>query len=46
MSKFEAVTAVKPANIYFDGKVASRTLEFADGNVKSLGIMFPGELVV
>ncbi len=43
MSKFEAVTVVKAANIYFDGKVTSRTVEFADGSVKTLGIMLPGE---
>ena len=43
MSKFENVTAVKEANIYYDGKVTSRTLEFSDGSVRSLGIMLPGE---
>lgn len=43
MSKFENVTAVKEANIYYDGKVTSRTLEFNDGTIKSLGIMLPGE---
>ena len=43
MSKFENVTAVKEANIYHDGKVTSRTLEFSDGSTKSLGIMLPGE---
>lgn len=43
MSKFENVTAVKKANIYYNGKVTSRTLEFSDGSIKSLGIMLPGE---
>jgi len=43
MAKFENVTVVKEANIYYDGKVTSRTVEFADGSVKSLGIMMPGE---
>ena len=43
MSKFENVTAVKEANIYYDGKVTSRTLEFSDGSIKSLGIMLPGD---
>ncbi len=42
MGKFENVTVVKEANIYYDGKVTSRTVEFADGSVKSLGIMLPG----
>ena len=43
MSKFENVTVIKEANIYYDGKVTSRTVEFADGEIKSLGIMLPGE---
>jgi uncharacterized protein YaiE (UPF0345 family) len=43
MSKFENVAIVKKANIYYDGKVTSRTVEFKDGSVKSLGIMLPGE---
>lgn len=43
MSEFKNVTAVREANIYFDGKVISRTLVFADGSKKTLGIMFPGE---
>ncbi len=43
MDKFEAVTVVKAANIYFDGNVTSRSVEFADGSIKTLGIMLPGE---
>jgi len=43
MSKFENVSVVKEANIYYDGKVTSRTIEFSDGSIKSLGIMLPGE---
>jgi uncharacterized protein YaiE (UPF0345 family) len=43
MAKFENVTVVKEANIYYDGKVTSRTVEFANGEIKSLGIMLPGE---
>lgn len=43
MSKFESVNIVKTANIYFDGKVTSRTVEFADGSIRTLGIMLPGE---
>ncbi len=43
MSEFKGVTAIKEANIYFDGKVTSRTLVFPDGSSKTLGIMFPGE---
>jgi uncharacterized protein YaiE (UPF0345 family) len=43
MSTFENVTLVKAANMYFDGKVTSRTVLFADGSKKTLGIMMPGE---
>lgn len=43
MSQFENVTAVKAANIYYDGKVTSRTLVFADGSKKTLGILLPGD---
>lgn len=43
MAKFENITIKKEANIYYDGKVTSRSVEFADGEVKSLGIMLPGE---
>ena len=43
MSEFANVTVVKAANVYFDGKVTSRTVKFADGTRKTLGIMLPGE---
>ncbi|PLY06760.1 MAG: hypothetical protein C0622_00640 [Desulfuromonas sp.] len=43
MSQFDNVSVVKNANVYFDGKVTSRTIIFADGTKKSLGIMLPGE---
>ena len=43
MSTFENVTIVREANFYFDGKVTSRTVQFADGTHKTLGIMLPGE---
>ncbi len=43
MSSFENVTVVKKANVYFDGKVTSRTVIFPDGEKKTLGIMMPGE---
>lgn len=43
MSQFTNVTADKKANIYFDGKVTSRTLRFEDGSIKTLGIMLAGE---
>ena len=43
MSQFENVSVVREANIYFDGKVTSRSIKFEDGSVKTLGIMLPGE---
>lgn len=43
MSVFEHVSVTREANIYFDGKVTSRTITFADGTTKTLGIMQPGE---
>ncbi|MDP4144738.1 MAG: pyrimidine/purine nucleoside phosphorylase [Bacillota bacterium] len=43
MSQFEKVTIVKEANIYFEGKVTSRTVLFENGEKKTLGIMLPGE---
>ncbi len=43
MSEFTNVTVVKKANVYFDGKVTSRTILFGDGTSKTLGIMLPGE---
>lgn len=43
MSQFDNVTVVKKANIYFDGKVTSRTIRFSDGSSKTLGFMLPGE---
>ena len=43
MSEFKQVTVTKAANIYFDGKVTSRKISFADGSFKTLGIMMPGD---
>ena len=43
MSEFTNVTVTKAANIYFDGKVTSRTVRFSDGTEKTLGIMLPGD---
>ena len=43
MSEFKNVTVVREANVYFDGKVTSRTVLFADGSKKTLGVMLPGE---
>jgi len=43
MSEFRNVTVVREANVYFGGGVTSRTVLFADGTKKTLGIMQPGE---
>jgi len=43
MTEFKDVTIIKKANIYFDGKVTSRSLNFPDGSRKTLGIMLPGD---
>ena len=43
MPQFNNVDIVKKANVYFDGKVTSRTVLFQDGTKKTLGIMLPGE---
>ena len=43
MSEFSNVTVVKEANVYFDGKVVSRTVIFEDGTKKTLGFLQPGD---
>lgn len=43
MSEFNNVTIVKKANVYFDGKVTSRTVLFEDGTKKTLGVMLAGD---
>lgn len=43
MSQFDNVSVVRKANVYFDGRVTSRSVLFKDGSRKTLGIMLPGE---
>lgn len=43
MEEFKGVTVLKKANVYFEGKVTSRTVLFGDGSKKTLGVMMPGE---
>jgi uncharacterized protein YaiE (UPF0345 family) len=43
MSELHPQSIIREANIYFDGRVTSRTVNFADGSVKTLGIMLPGD---
>lgn len=40
--QFANVTVVAKANIYFDGKVVSHTVLFADGSKKTLGLIYAG----
>jgi uncharacterized protein YaiE (UPF0345 family) len=44
MSQFENVAVVKQANVYFDGKCVSHTVQFADGTKKSVGVILPSTL--
>ncbi len=41
--EFANVTAVAKANVYFEGRVVSHTLRFADGSKKTLGLIYAGE---
>ena len=41
-AEYPSVTAVAKANVYFDGKVVSHTIKFADGSKKTLGLIYPG----
>jgi len=42
MSSFPNVTVDAMANVYFDGRVVSHTVHFADGSRKTLGLIYPG----
>ena len=43
MTKLENISMIKEANVYFDGKVVSRTIYLADGSKQTLGVMQAGE---
>jgi uncharacterized protein YaiE (UPF0345 family) len=43
MNMFSNVSITKNANVYFDGGVTSRTIEFENGDIKTLGMMQPGK---
>ena len=43
MPTIKNVELTKKANVYFDGKVTSRSFVDENGVKKSLGIMMPGE---
>ena len=44
MNRFDNVSVIKKANLYFDGKCVSHTVEFPDGTKKTLGVIFPSSL--
>jgi purine/pyrimidine-nucleoside phosphorylase len=44
MSQFDNVSVAKQANVYFDGKCVSHTVQFADGTKKSVGVILPASL--
>ena len=44
MSQFDHVSVVKQANVYFDGKCVSHTVQFQDGSKKTVGVILPSSL--
>lgn len=42
--KFDNLSVFKKANVYFDGKCVSHTVQFADGTKKSVGVVLPATL--
>lgn len=43
-NRFDNVSVVKQANVYFDGKCISHTVQFSDGSKKSVGVVLPSTL--
>lgn len=41
---FDAVSVLKKANVYFDGKCVSHTVLLGDGSRKSVGVILPSQL--
>ena len=42
LMQFDNVTAIAKANVYFEGKVVSHTILFANSSKKTLGLIYPG----
>jgi len=42
--QYDNVSALKKANVYFDGKCVSHTIVLADGSRKTLGVILPSTL--
>jgi len=43
-TEFKDVAVVKKANVYFDGKCVSHTIQLANGTKKSVGVILPAQL--
>jgi uncharacterized protein YaiE (UPF0345 family) len=42
--KIDNISVFTKANVYFDGKCVSHTIQFADGTKKSVGVVLPATL--
>ena len=42
--KIENISVVTKANVYFDGKCVSHTIQYPDGSKKSVGVIMPAKL--
>ena len=45
MTQFDNVNVVKQANVYFEGKCISHTVQFPDGTKKTVGVILPSSLL-
>jgi len=43
-AKLDGVAVTTQANVYFDGKCVSHTVQFADGSKKTVGVILPSSL--
>lgn len=43
-ARFDGVHVVKKANVYFDGKCVSHSVQWPDGTKKSVGVILPSTL--
>ena len=44
--KFDNVSVVKKANVFFDGKCVSHSVLFPDGTRKTVGVILPGSKLI
>jgi len=44
MAQFDNVSIIKQANVYFDGRCVSHTIQCADGSKKTVGVILPSSL--